>query len=321
MSAPLPAHVTASITNLVGLIHSGRTISDDHLTRALEGLVQAGISIAESRQGASHNAAVIHPGLEVRASAHKAIDDDDAPLPPNACGAVFTPPRAARSDPRYQAPCALDRDHLKRDPHSAHQNRKGVSWGTRSGRRMTTTEKRNTAMAPTKEALKARTERLARQMTVRTVPGGRVTSRDSRGPATPLDAAQRALELAKPPQWGWTRSERRVVLERLEQTATALLQHALDHRAGDLAQRREIEGLQRELVNVRSALVPGCTVEVRQASLDRFTAAVRSLLTPLQDQDRITRSVVRRLNAQAEVAGRPAPQPAAHPWLADRSIA
>jgi hypothetical protein len=318
MSAPFPAHVTASITNLVRLIHSGRTISDEHLTRALEGLVQAGITIAESRQGPSHNAAAIHPGIEVRAGAHGT--EDDEPLPPNACGAVFNPPRAAGSNPRYQAPCALDRDHLKRDPNSAHQNRKGVSWGTRSGRRIASTEKRNTTMTPTKEALKARTERLAQQMTARTAPAGRVTSLASRRPSTPLNAAQRALDLAKPPQWGWLPSQRRIVLERLEQAGTVLLQHALDHRAGDLAQRQEIAGLQRELMNVRTALVPGNTVEVRQSTLDRFTVAMRSLLTPLQDRDRITRSLNRLITDRQMEARRPVQAPA-HPWMTDRSVA
>jgi hypothetical protein len=325
MDQSLPAHVTASIDTLVDLITNGRPVPADLVRSSLEGLVQAGISIAEHRQGNGKTTATYTPsGMEIRGglSERAAADDDDEdmPLPADACRAVFNAPRAARSA-RTARPCGLKRGHS-----GAHQNDKGVSWGTRSNGpkpaevRSPAPAVRSSTMS-SQEDLKARTQRLARQMTRQATRSAGRTINRANGRSGPVEAAQRAVQLATPPQWGWMSSERRVVLERLEQAGARLLQHAVDHRATDTAHHREVERLRQRLLDARTLLMPGSSTDVQQATLDRLTGAMRALYEPLASQQRIDDSMARSFAARAQTANRPATPEPRHPWLPDRIVA
>lgn len=330
MEHRLPAHVTAAIDTLIDLIDSGRPVAVDQLRTSLNGLVQAGIAIAENRHRPGKPAVDIPvDGVEIRARRGQSAPDDDAePLPADACRASFLPPRAMRNDPRYKEPCALKRGH-ERDG-SKHQNRRGVTWGGRSKPRLTLSTsqatppaRRETPVTPSKQDLNARMQRLGQQMqTRRAQPAAQSRrARSVTGPGDPLDQARAAVQLATPPQWGWLPSERHVVLERLEQAGNRLLQHAVDTRATDTAHRREIEELRRQLLDVRSVLTPGSSMEVRQATLDRLTTAMRALEEPLTADRRVHRAMVLNFARRAEAFKRPVPEAPQHPWLPDRHIA
>ncbi|MEU2162415.1 hypothetical protein [Streptomyces sp. NPDC019208] len=318
MNDQLPTDVQTTISALVRTIRDADSIDTLKLTAALEGLVHAGVTLGQGRQSASSGPL---GGMEIRSRqvGRRDDQDDDEPLPAGACGTIFNPPRAVRSDPRFQAPCALKRGHSGK-----HENRKGVSWGgpvKRVTARPATTVRSNPVTTPTPKDLKARHERLRALMAPPAAPAA--PARTSRPTAAhgPAQEAQRAIELARPPQWGWMPSQRRIILRQLEQAGSTLMRHALANSPTVAAHQPRTQHLDRLLADARSILTPASQVDVRQETVKRLSDAISAMADHVAKEEQADRRFAQRLADAREALAKPAPAPAPHPWFTGASVA
>ncbi|MFJ7191461.1 hypothetical protein [Streptomyces bacillaris] len=308
----LPADITGAIDNLVKTIRSTTTPNEAGLRTALEGLVQAGVTLGESRQSASLQLPTADgQQMEIRSrpGAPAGDDEDDQPLPPNACRAVFNAPRLAR-DARTLRPCHLERDHPGK-----HTNSRGVTWSSRNTSRTKTTR----SDSPMNTAdLKARTARIAAQMKRSAAPARRSSSTPYR-PSGPLAAARRTVDLSRQdvPSQGWMPSQIAVGMRALEQAGEAVLRIASADPDVAFAYRTQAGALRRKLLEVHALSLPGAdTSTLRQKDIDGMAAAVNDLLVPLEARQKANEQWARQLARGAELADQPRPQPTPHPWAA-----
>lgn len=310
MSDHLPANLQSTIGNLVRTIQDCDSIDPGKLAAALEGLVHAGVTLGQARQAPGGPLG----GMQIRSRQLTVRDDeDDEPLPPNACGAVFTPPRTVRSDPRFLAPCALKRGHSGK-----HQNRKGVSWSTRTATTQPAQQRSTPVKTPSPKELKERMRRLQARMGTPAAPASTNTRTAVDGPA---QQAQRAISLARPPQWGWMPSQRRIVLGQLERAGTQLLKHALANSPTVSAHQPDTQKLDRLLSDARSILTPASQVDVRQETVDRLSDAIGAMAQHVAAEEQAQHRFAERLAAGRAALANPAPAPAPHPWFAETSAA
>lgn len=321
---PLPADVTATITNLINLIRSNNNVPVATLTRAFEGLVQAGVSISEGRQSpaygpAGRDRADMRPAPEIRSNA--STPDSVAAPGPDDCGAVFKAPRDARNQ-RTLSPCMLTRGHPGK-----HANGYGTTWGGTSVSKPMRVQRDGTPVEPaatparpaTPADLAARMERARSAMATPQPPAGISSYRVG---DTPVQRAQQAIRLSAAPAYGWMESQLRTVLEQLERAGTDLIRHAEKRDSFEQYNHKRMQTLRRQLVCARAALLQADTRRQElEACVNALRTAIPPVADPLDEQERNAVRFARQLAAVRQAHLQPKPQATPHPWFPGGSVA
>lgn len=243
-------------------------------------------------------------------------------LPKGSCGAIFERAPLLARDSRTMSPCTLHRGHT-----GAHENAKGVSWGTRraSSTTSTRTQDRSTPVpARTDAQRRARMQELEARMRAQNAPlivTGAHRGYSAPSPSGPVQRAVQAARLAQKPSDGtrdWLHSQLNVIVDHLERAGNDLIHHIEATCASVHSYHGQMRHF-RGLVHVtRVALAPGAlTLSGQQQAVNELRKALRDLAQPLAEQERQS---ARAAAALAEASRAPRPQPAAarqeHPWFA-----
>jgi hypothetical protein len=146
----------------------------------------------------------------------------------------------------------------------------------------------------------------------RTTEAGTFAAYEPRGAVA---EAKHAVRLASSLGNDWLPSQLSVIIDKLDQAARSLVQHA--EGKGGTTHRTQAQLVNGLVLAARTALVPGVTsVPGQREAVEKLRRAVDDLLGPLAEQQRFAQMEAQALADTGPVRVRKAPAPApAHPWF------